>query len=40
MKTSEKWRRILFVVGIIALFFGAVDPLEGSVVIVAGSLFI
>lgn len=29
--------RILFVIGVIAMIVGAVDPLEGSVIILAGS---
>jgi hypothetical protein len=34
------WTRIVFVVGVIALIAGAIDPLEGSVIIVAGSALI
>lgn len=31
------WSRILMVVGSLAVLIGAVDPMEGSVVILAGS---
>jgi hypothetical protein len=31
------WSRILLVVGLAAMLIGALDPLEGSVVILAGS---
>ena len=40
MPRSINWLRILFIVGVTALIIGAVDPLEGSVVILAGSLLI
>lgn len=36
MKKKISWIRIMFIVGIVALVIGAIDPLEGSVVIVAG----
>ncbi|HMM12418.1 MAG TPA: hypothetical protein PKE03_10030 [Bacteroidales bacterium] len=36
MKTHLNWMRIMYIVGVIALAIGALDPLEGSVVIVAG----
>lgn len=32
-----KWTRVSFKVGVVALILGAIDPLEGSVLIVAGS---
>jgi multisubunit Na+/H+ antiporter MnhB subunit len=32
-----KWTKIIFIIGIVALIIGAVDPLEGSVVIACGS---
>lgn len=37
MKNKAKWTRIIYIVGVIALIIGAIDPLEGSVVIIAGS---
>ena len=40
MKTSVKWVRVVYVVGVIALLIGAIDPMEGSVVIAIGSLLI
>ena len=35
MKT--KWTRIIYIIGVVALIIGAVDPLEGSVLITVGS---
>ena len=40
MITNAKWIRIIYVTGIIALIVGAFDPLEGSIVITAGSSLI
>ena len=40
MKQNNNWIKVLFIIGIIAMIIGAVDPLEGSVVILAGSAFI
>jgi hypothetical protein len=40
MKKKIKWTRIVYIVGVIALIIGALDPLEGSVVILAGSVLI
>lgn len=40
MKKTFDWRGLLYVVGILAFFVGAIDPLEGSVLIVAGSFLI
>ncbi|PKO95050.1 MAG: hypothetical protein CVU14_12835 [Bacteroidetes bacterium HGW-Bacteroidetes-9] len=37
MKAKPKWIRILYIIGVVALIIGAVDPLEGSVVITGGS---
>jgi len=34
------WTRIIYIIGIIALIIGAIDPLEGSVVILAGSALV
>jgi hypothetical protein len=38
MKISARWQRILIIAGLIFMVIGAVDPLEGSVVILVGSL--
>lgn len=35
-----RWHKILFWIGVVALIIGAIDPLEGSVIIVAGSLLV
>ncbi len=35
-----KLLRILFIIGIIAIILGAVDPLEGSILILTGSVFL
>jgi len=40
MSNNSKWSRILYIVGVIAVFIGTIDPLEGSVLIVAGSAII
>lgn len=40
MKEKANWKRIIYIVGVIALAIGALDPLEGSVVIVFGSSLI
>jgi len=37
MNAKARWARISFYVGAIALFVGALDPLEGSFVILAGA---
>jgi purine-cytosine permease-like protein len=37
MDTKRSWPRILVIAGGIAMVIGAVDPLEGSLVILAGS---
>jgi hypothetical protein len=38
MSNRKRWSRILSIAGLVGMILGAVDPLEGSVVIVAGSL--
>jgi hypothetical protein len=38
MKKAINWKRIIYVIGVVALIIGAADPMEGSVVIAAGSL--
>ena len=40
MKEQSKWTRVVYIIGIIALILGAIDPLEGSVVIASGSALI
>lgn len=37
---KKKISQILYIIGIIALIIGAIDPLEGSVVIAGGSVLI
>ncbi len=37
MDRRELWTRILGIAGLVLMVLGAIDPLEGSVVIVAGS---
>ena len=32
-----KWNRVFYKVGVVALILGAIDPLEGSLLIIAGS---
>ncbi len=36
MNHAARWSRILVIAGLVAMLLGALDPLEGSVVIVAG----
>ena len=40
MKEKIKWTRVVHIIGVIALLIGTLDPLEGSVVIVCGSVLI
>lgn len=40
MKSKVKWTSMIFIIGIIALIIGAFDPLEGSIIIAAGSILI
>ena len=40
MKQKINWIQIVFIIGVIALIIGMIDPLEGSVIIAAGSLLI
>ena len=37
MQNKVKWTSIIYIIGVIALIIGVVDPLEGSVVIMFGS---
>jgi hypothetical protein len=36
MSHSSRWSRVLGIAGFVAMLVGAIDPLEGSVVILAG----
>jgi hypothetical protein len=38
MKKKPTFLKVLFIIGVVALIIGALDPLEGSVVITAGSI--
>ena len=40
MKEKTKWTRIIYIIGIIGLLIGVLDPLEGSVVLAAGCALI
>jgi hypothetical protein len=40
MIERKKWIRITYIIGVIALIIGIADPLEGSVVITAGSVLV
>lgn len=40
MKEKKKWIRVVFIIGVVALIIGVIDPLEGSVLISAGSTLI
>jgi len=37
MKTAIPWARILLIAGYIAMLVGAIDPIEGSLLILPGS---
>jgi apolipoprotein N-acyltransferase len=37
MNKNSRWSRILVIVGLVAMAIGAIDPLEGSLVILAGT---
>jgi hypothetical protein len=37
MVKKAKWTRVIYIVGVVALIIGAIDPLEGSLLIMAGS---
>lgn len=37
MNKRKLWSRILAIIGVVAMIIGVVDPLEGSVIILAGS---
>ena len=40
MKEKIKWTRVIYIIGVIALIIGVIDPLEGSVVIATGSALV
>lgn len=40
MNEKMKWTRIIYIIGIISLVAGAVEPLEGSVLVALGSALI
>jgi hypothetical protein len=40
MLEKIKWTRVIYTIGVIALVIGAIDPLEGSVVLLAGCALI
>lgn len=40
MKEKANWKRIMYIIGVIALIIGVLDPLEGSVVLAAGCALI
>jgi hypothetical protein len=40
MKVKSNWKRIIYIIGIIALVIGVLDPLEGSVVLASGCALI
>jgi hypothetical protein len=40
MKKKIKWTRVIYIIGVIALIIGVIDPLEGSIVIAAGSVLL
>ncbi len=40
MWTKVKILKVLFIIGIVAIIIGVIDPLEGSAAILAGSLLI
>lgn len=37
MKDKAKWTRIIYIIGVVALIIVVIDPLEGSLLIMAGS---
>jgi hypothetical protein len=40
MKEKSKLTRTLYIIGVVAMIIGAIDPLEGSVVILAGNVLL
>ncbi len=39
MREKVKWTRVIIIIGVIALIIGAIDPMEGSIVIAVGCIF-
>jgi len=37
MKEKNKWTRVVYITGIVAIIIGTIDPLEGSVLIATGN---
>lgn len=37
MVEKAKWTRVIHIIGVVALIIGAIDPLEGSLLIMSGS---
>lgn len=37
MNAKSDWKHVIYIFGIIAMILGAIDPLEGSVLVVLGS---
>lgn len=37
MNTDNRWGRPLIIIGLVAMLVGALDPLEGSIIILAGT---
>jgi hypothetical protein len=40
MYEKKRWTKIIYIAGVVALIMGIIDPLEGSVVIMAGNALI
>ena len=40
MKKKTNWTRVIYIIGIIALIIGVLDPLEGSVILAVGCALI
>jgi hypothetical protein len=40
MKQKTSWKRVIYIIGVVALIIGAIDPTEGSLLIAPGSLLI
>ncbi|MBS1537374.1 MAG: hypothetical protein JST20_06460 [Bacteroidetes bacterium] len=40
MKDNTKLTRVIYIIGVIGLLIGILDPMEGSIVIAFGSVFI
>jgi len=40
LKEKTKWTRVVYLIGVVALIIGILDPLEGSVLITVGSALV